>query len=260
MEVPMRALAVAIALAFAFAASLAACGPSAAGAKMPSYPKESTLKNVGQRCGGALCACRPLIGGDQEEQAPPPAGKKRFEIRIPVTVHPVWVNVPGAGTLFKGPERGEETCAYVDLAPGEHEITYMIKERNKTEGFAALLRLFEYGRKTKAWYEAFAVDCGVADSACNKPGIQEWAKTVAAKQGNIDNCSSTRFKDVQWASNEWEGGRLQELAVTFRLKVYKFEPTRAPKSQCVGKQKDREGQPGQPAEGTEPPAEPGATP
>jgi hypothetical protein len=245
-EVLMRA--VVVATAVAFAASLAACGPSAAGTSLPRYPKESTLKGVGQRCGGAFCACRPLIGGDQEEPAPPAAGKKRFEIRIPVTVHPVWVNVPGAGTLYKGPERGEETCAYVDLAPGEHEITFMIQERAKTEGFAALLRMFEYGRKTKAWYETFAVDCGVTDAACNKPGIKEWAQAVNSKQGIIDNCSSTRFKDVKWVSNEWEGGKLQELAVSFRLKVYKFEPSRAPKSQCVGRTKDREAQPGAPAE------------
>ena len=246
----MRALAVATVLALA--SSLAACGPAAGGQSVPRYPKESTLKGVGPRCSGAACACRPLIGGDQEETAAPAAGTKRFEIRVPLTVHPVWVRVDGGSTLYKGPERGEETCAYVDLAPGEHEITYVIQERAKTEGFAALLRLFEYGRKTKAWYEAFAVDCGVADSACNKPGIQEWGKAVNSKQGIIDNCSSTRFKDVKWVSNEWEGGKLQELAVTVRLKVYKFEPTRAPKSQCQGRTKDREGQPSLP--GDDPPA------
>ena len=242
----MRALV--LATAVALAAALAACGPSAGGQNLPRYPKESTLKGVGQRCGGALCACRPLIGGDQEEQAPPAAGKKRFEIRIPLTVHPVWVNVPGAGTLYKGPERGEETCAYVDLAPGEHEITYVIRERAKTEGFAALLRILEYGRKTKAWYETFAVDCGVVDSACNKPGMKEWAQAVSAKGGIIDNCSSTRLKDVKWSANEWEGGKLSELAVSVRLKVYNFEPNRAPKAHCVGKTKDREGQPSLPGD------------
>jgi hypothetical protein len=242
----MRALV--LATAVAFAASLAACGPSAGGQNLPRYPKQSTLKGVGPRCGGAICACRPLIGGDQEEPAPPAAGTKRYEIRIPLTVHPVWVNVPGAGTFYKGPERGEETCAYVDLAPGPHEITYVIEERAKTEGFAALLRVFEYGRKTKAWYETFAVDCGLTDAACNKNGIKDWAQAVQAKGGIIDNCSSTRFQDVKWSANEWEGGKLSALAVTVKLKVYKFEPNRAPKAHCAGKTKDREGQPSLPGD------------
>ena len=74
-----------------------------AGGKLPDYPKESSLKGVGPRCGGAFCACRPLIGGDQEEPTPPAAGKKRFEIRIPVTVHPVWVNVPEGGVAWPNP-------------------------------------------------------------------------------------------------------------------------------------------------------------
>jgi hypothetical protein len=244
----MRALV--LATAVALAAALAGCGASAGG-QIPQYPKESSLKGVGPRCGGAFCACRPLIGGDQEEQAPPAAGKKRFEIRIPVTVHPVWVNVPGAGTLYKGAERGEETCAYVDLEPGEHEITYVIKERAKMEGFAALLRVFEYGRKTKQWYETFAVDCGVVDASCNKPGIKEWAQQVLDKGGILDNCSSARFKDVKWSADDWEGGKLAALAVSVRIKVYKFDPNRAPKAHCVGKTKDREGAPGLP--GDEPP-------
>jgi hypothetical protein len=243
--VPMRAsrLAVLASLSFVLPAGaaalagigLAGCGPSAAAGAMPRYPKESTIKGVGQRCAGGLCACRPLVGGDQEEQSPPAPGKKRFELRIPVTVHPVWVNVPGVGTFFKGSDRGEETCAYVDLAPGEHQVTYMIQERNRQEGFAALFRIFEYGRKTRSWYQVFTVDCGVADSTCTKPEIQEWGKQIIAKKGILDTCSSTRFKNVKWTSNEWEGARLQELAVTVTLKVYKFEPTRAPRSECHGR-------------------------
>jgi len=175
------------------------------------------------------------LGADQEETSPPPSGVKRFEIRIPATVHPVWVHIPTVGTLYKGTEQSEETCAYVDLPPGEHEVTYVIKERNRYEGFPAILRIYEYGRKPRAWYETFAIDCGVEDAVCTKTGIKEWAASLEQKRSILDPCSSTRFKNVRYAVNEWEGGKLQELSVTVRLKVYRFEPVRPPKSFCEGR-------------------------
>ncbi|HEY3357347.1 MAG TPA: hypothetical protein VGQ83_29120 [Polyangia bacterium] len=241
-------------VAAALAASLCGggCGPATSAGGVPQYPPRSDLSAAGHRCHGAACACRPLVGGDQEEQQPPKPGTKRYEVRIPVTVHPVWINVAGVGTFYKPGERGDETCVYFDLAPGDHDLTYKIAEHTSNAGFPAILRVSEYGGTTKAWYEVFLVDCGTAEGACTKSGLGDWVKETASRKGLIDSCSSTRFRNVRWTADEWEGGKLRDLAVTVALKVYKFEPTRAPRSRCEGRTK--------PAEGGAPAPEPEAPP
>jgi hypothetical protein len=233
------------------------CGPATSAGGVPQYPKATDLTAAGHRCGGATCGCRPLVGGDQEEQRPPAAGTKRYEVRLPVTVHPVWVHVAGVGTFYKPAERGDETCVYVDLAPGEHEVTYKIEEREPHGGFGAILRLSEYGPKTRAWYEVFLVDCGTANGACHKSDVADWVAGTVKRKGLVDSCSSTRFKDVRWTADEWEGGQLRALAVTTTLKIYKFEPTRAPGSRCEGRTAAKQGggAPAAPAEPEAPPAE-----
>jgi len=215
---------------------LGACGPKTSSTGIPVYPPKTDLAGAGHRCSsGGLCACRPLLGGDQDELQPPSPGTKRYEIRIPVTVHQVWVHVGGRGTFYKPAERGDETCVYVDLPPGELEVTYKIHEQASGVGFPAIFRIFEYGTKTHGWYEAFSVDCGTAEGVCTKGGLEDWITQTHKGGGLIDSCSSTRYKNVRWNADEWEGGRLRDLAITVTLKVYKFEPTRAPRSRCKGK-------------------------
>jgi hypothetical protein len=223
------------------AAVLGGCGPATASAGVPLYPTKSDLAGAGHRCHGSRCACRPLLGGDQAEQQAPAPGAKRYEVRIPVTLHPVWIHVAGLGTFYKPAERGDETCVYFDLAPGEHDVTYKISERQKDAGFPAILRVSEYGAKTHAWYEVFVADCGTAEGVCTRSGVGDWVKETMGRKGLVDSCSSTRFKNVRWTADEWEGGRLRDLAITVTLKVYQFTPTRAPRSRCEGRNQPTEG-------------------
>jgi hypothetical protein len=222
-------------VALAFALLVGGCGPAVSTTGESRYPRSSDLAPTGHRCRGGQCVCRPLIGGDQEEERPAASGTKRYEVRIPVSVHSVWVHIDGKGTFYKPAEIGTDACVYVDLAPGEHRVTYVVEERERGGGFPAVVRVNEYGRKSRAWYEAFLFDCGTADGACRKPEVEAWMQEAQTQKGHVDACSSSRFLDVRWNANEHEGGKLRNLTVSFTLKVYKFEPTRAPKTRCQGR-------------------------
>jgi hypothetical protein len=224
-------------LAAAMALVAGACGPVSHGhdPAVPRYAAETSIRTAGHRCQGSSCACRPLLGGDQEEARPPAAGHKRYEIRLPTGTHPAWVEVKGLGVVFRPAHRAEETCVYVDFAPGDHEITYVGQERERDQGFPAILRVYEYGSRARAWYEAFLLDCGVAEGRCTKNALDDWIKaTQAIPQRTVDPCSSTRFAQLRWGADRHEGDALKNLALTFTLKVYKFVPTRPPRSRCEG--------------------------
>lgn len=236
--------------------TLAGCAssrtPNGASDKPPSGPIE-TIRHVdrvseegappvlaGDRCppGGKSCRCR---AGDDKETTPPPAGRKRLEIRI---ANDGGDAVLDSATLGRFGVKGAiETCYYVDVPAGsKHSATFTATAVRPEDGMAPRVRVAEYGPKGPWWYEILSIDCTGPQGRCNRDGVNAWAtRTVSQrKRGRLDPCGSFVVSQLKWESGgalaDRDGGYYRDLTVRFDLEVKSFETQFAPGStECVPK-------------------------
>lgn len=218
-------------------------GPPAAAASSPPVvnldkdpPPRTEAVLVGPLCEGSACRCRE--GDDDAGQ--PPAGHKRFEVRLGVADDPMWVVVDGM-ILYKSRDR-PESCFYVDLVPGKHAIG--LRAVGDAEGMSAALAVGEQGGAEDAtwWYRTFDFQCGTPEP-CDVGTLEAWKREAAVMEGKHDPCGSTKVEQIRWeTSRSPDRDRPDELILRFTLDVYKFTPANPPGSEECDKRSQGRGE------------------
>ncbi|MBN2577061.1 MAG: hypothetical protein JXP73_21035 [Deltaproteobacteria bacterium] len=180
---------------------------------------------VGKRCTDASCRCR--VHGDDAEDPPPLAGKKRVEIRMSAMGGKVTLDSPSAGHFEQsGPQ---DACFYVDLEVGLlHDFHLDSQEDRKGGGVVPHVRVAEYGPKGPYWYDILDIACGLGARGCDLDSAREWGNSWLArrKRGRLDACGSIVVSGLRWTTSGGEaadkGGLLRDFEVQFALDVKTF--------------------------------------
>lgn len=210
----------------------------------PDYPTKSTISLANSpRCSGGRCTCRGVT--DEAEQGIP-AGRKRFELRLPRSTSQIWVEVAGQGVYYKEAEKVDPHCVYVDLAPGQHQITIHAVGGDPEVGLQSGLTVHEYAKPEGLgphWYRSFHFACGHAASPCTDEELQSWVRTQRQlPRGVLDPCGSVRALGARTGGSRTRKNDAvyRDLTLAFTLKVYRFAPYRRPGSpKCKGPSKNR---------------------
>ncbi len=208
---------------FALLLGLAACSGGTHEAVIgPPPPRQSAGTWSGPLCAGEGCKCRDKTAPADGGAGVPDNGQKRFEIRL-ASAQELWATV-GHDTLYKSPEQAE-ACWYVDLSPGETEVTMRGSDKN---GVSAAIAIHELGTQTKSWYDTIDFNCG-APGVCSYDELNDLkAKLATHKRGIGDMCGSTKIKALTWdAQHAPDALHPGDLLVHFVLDVYKRVPDKA---------------------------------
>lgn len=202
-----------------------------------SYAAQTTISLNNPRCsaqenGQSKCVCRPLDSDDkQREEAPPAAGHKRFEFRLPRSSSALWVEVSGQGIYYKAPEEILPSCFYLDLPIGEQQIRVHGQVGDKEVGLQTGLTIYEYGDKEGPhWYKVLDFSCGAQDR-CDEEKWEAWFKEQRSlPRGVLDACGSTMIKGVQATGDRdtHKDDTYQTHTLQMTMKIYQFETYRAP--------------------------------
>ncbi len=200
---------------------VAACG----GSDLPS-PDERLLDVTDADLVGPLCTSRRCDCKEAPDDAGSATGsQKRYEIRIGPTPGEMWVTI-GDDRLYKSPQRATE-CFYVDLDPGEHEVTARARGEN---GFSAAVRISELGDSDFVedgpwWYDTFHFNCG-APGRCTMERLAHWQQRFRnrAVRNVLDTCGSTAIRDIAWRTGDVrERVYPTSIYLQFLLDVYDFD-------------------------------------
>jgi hypothetical protein len=180
---------------------------------------------AGKRCTEAVCRCR--VAGDDAEHLPPPAGKKRIEIRMSAMNGKLTLDSPSAGHFeLAGPQ---EACFYVDLEVGLlHDFHLDSQEGRAGSGVVPHVHIAEYGPKGPYWYDILDIACGQGARSCDLDLAREWGESWLAKRkrGRLDACGSIVVSGLRWTTSGGEeaskGGLLRDFEVPFALEVKSF--------------------------------------
>ena len=178
---------------------------------------------VGPLCKPEVCACRdpgaPADGG----AGVPPAGVKRFEIRLGPSEHELWLNLDDM-VLYKSTARAED-CFYVDLPDGEHHLAL---RAHRFGGLSAAVRVSEYGAATQSWYDSYAFGCGVP-GACTVDELDEYKAGLSRyPRGIHDPCGSVKVRGLSWDTGvSPDQVHPDDLWLGLTLKIFDFTPKEA---------------------------------
>jgi hypothetical protein len=203
-------------------------------------PSGTSVALAGARCKGRHGSCLCRAPGDEAETEPPPAGRKRLEIRLAADGGSARLDGGLGSFAAEGPQ---ETCFYLDVPAGQtSDLTFVARADRPSAGVAPRLRLFEYGPKGPYWYAIIDVECKGQQGRCDRQGADAWAarNLKERKRGRLDPCGSAVVTKLAWDTTagqaEREGGFFQDLSVRFALEVKKFATQFAPGStECVPK-------------------------
>lgn len=208
---------------FGFWLVLAACSGGAHEAVIgPVPPRQTQGVLSGALCSGDHCKCRDKTAPADGGAGVPDDQKKRFEIRL-ASAQELWATV-GPNTLYKSPEQAE-ACWYIDLSPGDTEVTMRGSDKN---GVSAAIAIHELGTQTKSWYDTLEFNCG-APGVCSYDELTEIKQKLAEhKRGIGDMCGSTKIKNLTWdAQHAPDALHPGDLLVHLVLDVYKRVPDKA---------------------------------
>jgi hypothetical protein len=134
--------------------------------------------------------------------------------------------------LYK-PAEQPEACFYIDLPSGEIPVELRASHADGASGRWAIREL---GTQTRSYYDTLVFQCGGA-GACSTDELQrEKQKFSALRQGLLDPCGSTKIKAISWShSRPPDGIHPTDLAVTLRLDVYRFAPSKPHGDATCGK-------------------------
>lgn len=211
----------------------------------PTVGTETTVTLAGARCSSESCGCR-QPGRDDEETTPPPAGAKRFEIRMSAAGGTASLDLSALGKVAKRPtsdSEERETCAYIDVPAGStHNVVFVAKESAKGVGILPHLTIAEYGPQGPYWYDVVSVHCEAPDGGrCDRRAAEAWGVTARQrKRGRIDPCGSAVVTKLAWDTSggqaERDGGLFRDLTVRFTMEVKKFATQFTPGStECLPK-------------------------
>jgi len=195
---------------------------------------------AGKRCTEGACRCRDPR--DPVENPPPPAGKKRVEIRMSAANGQIALDSPSAGHFdHSGPD---EVCFYVDLEVGLiHDFHMDSREVREGGGVTPHLHIAEYGPAGSHWYDVVDVACGAGVRGCDLPLARDWGQSWVAnrKRGRLDPCGSMVVSGLKWGTSGGDdaekGGLLRDFESTFSLDVKRFATQFPPGSaECQFKQ------------------------
>jgi len=201
-----------------------------------AYARGPVPRLAGKRCSESFCKCR--TPGNDAEEPPPPAGKKRIEIRLSAANGKVRLDSPSAGHFEQtGPQ---EACFYVDLdVDRSHDFHLDSQEEREATGVVPHLHVAEYGPKGPYWYDILDIACGLGTRSCDLDLAREWADHWLAKRqrGRLDPCGSIRVTGLTWTTSggaeAQKGGVLRDFESSFSLDVKKFATEFPPGSaQC----------------------------
>jgi hypothetical protein len=222
-----------LASAVAYVSSLAGCGgatppPTRLG---PEPPAKTIATFASSRCTNGVCKCR--AQGDVAKEDPRPApGLKRFELRVNRGPGKVWVTIDGAQQLYADPESGE-SCFYVDLSAGKHDLVVRGHSVELSGGVGASLQVSEYAAGPEKappwWYDTAYFQCG-NPSPCDPESLESWKKEVDAYDNSLrDPCGSTKVRRAAWETGTMPDGlHPDDFAALLTLDVYPFAPKNAP--------------------------------
>ncbi|MBW2734021.1 MAG: hypothetical protein JRH20_16660 [Deltaproteobacteria bacterium] len=206
-------------------------------------PKSTMTLATSPRCSGKTCQCRPP---GAEVEANIPAGKKRFELRLPRSTSEIWIEVAGEGVYYKPAEKVDPQCVYLDLKPGQHQITLFAKGGDAEVGLQSGLTIHEYAQpkgQAPNWYRSFHFACGKGASPCTDLEVQNWTRYQRGLlRGVLDPCGSVRALATRTAGTRTRKNDevYHDLTLVFSLKVYRFAPYRPSGSpKCKGPSKNR---------------------
>jgi hypothetical protein len=212
----------------------AACGGASTAAPSrigPEPPPKTVASFQSSRCSGETCKCR--APGDTAKEDPMPApGLKRFEIRVARGPGKVWVTVDGDKTLYADPET-DETCFYLDLPQGKHEVVVRAHSQQLSGGVGAELKVSEYAagpeKEAPWWYDTAVFQCG-HPGPCEPETLASWKQEVDAYDNSLhDPCGSTKVRRAAWETGTMPDGlHPDDFAATLTLDIYPFAPKNAP--------------------------------
>jgi hypothetical protein len=212
--------------------ALAACSGSAPHVEIgPPPPRLTHGLLFGPLCEGDHCTCRELSAAGDGGAGIPPAGKKRFELRLGPSSHELWASLPGA-TLYKSAERSL-ACFYIDLPSGDTPVELRAEDPS---GVSAAWSIHELGAKTQSWYDTFTFNCG-SPGACSFDELaSEHARLDGYKHHVEDPCGSVKLKGLGWDTGKAPDAiHPDKLVVRATLAVYKRRPTQAHGDASCGK-------------------------
>jgi hypothetical protein len=210
----------------------------------PTVSGPTTVTFAGGRCRAGSCQCRDP-GRDDEETAPPPAGAKRFEIRMSAAGGTASLDLSDVGrvaTPATAEDEIREICGYVDVPTGStHDVVFVAKESKSGGGITPRLSVAEYGPKGPFWYDVVAVSCEGSGGRCDRRAADAWgAAARQRKRGRLDPCGSAVVTKLVWETSggqaERDGGLFRDFTARFTMEVKKFETQFAPGStECLPK-------------------------
>ena len=213
--------------------ALLGCEPSKKIIDPAAFAAASTIiLSESSRCTSNKCSCRSLDSNAGQVEKEIPAGKKRFEFRLPRTTSALWVEVEGRGVFYKEPKLVAPQCFYVDLGPGTYPITVHGKNRDEQVGLQLGVTVYEYGPKEGPhWYKSLHLVCGGL-GRCDKDGLRRWSAAMRRlPRGVLDPCGSVMVKGTQFAGTRApDKDEYAQATVKMTMKVYAFETYRPPMS------------------------------
>jgi hypothetical protein len=210
----------------------AACGGAPPPTKLgPEPPAQTTAKLAGSRCSGTTCKCR-AQGDTAKEDPPPEQGTKRFELRISRGPGKVWVTIDGNQQLYADTESAE-SCFYVDLGTGKHEVVLRGRSQQLSGGVGAGLQVSEYApgpeKEAPWWYDTAYFQCG-HPGPCEPETLRAWKKEVDEYPRQLrDPCGSTKVRTPSWETGTLPDGlHPDDFMASLVLDVYPFSPKTGP--------------------------------
>jgi hypothetical protein len=180
---------------------------------------------AGKRCKDGVCRCRGAH--DPAESPPPPAGKKRIEIRMSAFNGDIRLDSPSAGHFAQ--EGAQEACFYVDLDVDLiHDFHVDSQEGRIGAGVTPHMHIAEYGPTGSYWYDILDVACGLGASVCTLESAKDWGERWKAtrKRGRLEPCGSISVSGLRWTtsggSDADKGGALRDFEASFALHVRKY--------------------------------------
>ncbi len=212
--------------------SAAACGSSPPPTKLgPELPAQTSATLAGGRCSGSACKCR-AQGDASKEDPPPPPGQKRYELRVDRGPGKVWVTVDGTQQLYADTET-DETCFYLDLPFGKHEVSVRGRAQQPSGGVGASLQVSEYApgpeKAAPWWYDTAYFQCG-HPGPCEPETLAAWKKEVDDYNNSLrDPCGSTKVRRAQWETGTLPDGlHPDDFVASLVLDIYPFAPKQGP--------------------------------
>jgi hypothetical protein len=185
----------------------------------PPPARQSQGVLSGPLCQTDHCKCRDATAPADGGAGVPEDQKKRFEVRL-TSAQELWATM-GPNVMYKSAEQ-TESCWYVDLSPGDTEVTMRSSDKS---GVSAAIAIHELGTQTKSWYDTFIFNCG-APGVCSYDELDAFkAQSAEHKRGIADMCGSVKIKGLTWdAQHAPDALHPGDLLLHLVLDIYKRAP------------------------------------